>query len=217
VVCLNEWSSKRNKQVAQDGHLVWALPLAIIVVSTLLVIVLGWASLIGIAVLVLFLPVIQCVTTSMISIRSTRVHYTDMRVKLCTSMLQGMKVTKLNNYEDSYDMRVNEARKKELAALRKELAIWAMTLVVTVISPVVATAATFFLYILSDDAHVLTASRSFTVLLLFSTLRFPISYAGRLLGSTLSICHYTHDSANFSPHARSDSSILSNAAYFGFS
>jgi hypothetical protein len=95
-----------------------------------------------------------------------------------------MKVTKLNNYEDSYINRITDARKKELSALRQELAVWALTLVATVISPVLATAATFFLYILSDDAHVLTASRSFTVLLLFSTLRFPISYAGRLLGST---------------------------------
>jgi DMSO reductase anchor subunit len=93
-------------------------------------------------------------------------------------------VTKLNNYEDSYKNRITEARRKELLALKKEHAVWALTLVITVISPVVATAATFFLYVLSDETHVLTASRSFTVLLLFLTLRFPISYAGRLLGST---------------------------------
>lgn len=94
-----------------------------------------------------------------------------------------IKVTKLNNYEESYQKRITEARRKELATLRKELAVWALTLVLTVISPVVATCATFFLYILIDSSHVLTASRSFTVLLLFSALRFPISYAGRLLGS----------------------------------
>lgn len=94
-----------------------------------------------------------------------------------------IQVTKLNNYEDSFQKRISEARRMELATLRKELAVWALTLVLTVIPPVVATCATFFLYILIDDTHILTASRSFTVLLLFSSLRFPISYAGRLLGS----------------------------------
>lgn len=79
-----------SMQVAQDGHLAWALPLAMIVVSSLLIIVLGWTTLIGVAVLMLFVPIIRGVTTSMITIRSKRVKFTDLRIKLCTSMLQGV-------------------------------------------------------------------------------------------------------------------------------
>jgi len=69
--------------------------------------------------------------------------------------------------------------------LRKELAVWALTLVLIVVSPIIATAATFAVYVLIDEDNVLTASRSFSVLLLFSALRFPINFAGRLLGSKL--------------------------------
>lgn len=73
-------------------------------------------------------------------------------------------------------------REKELALLRKELAIWACTLFMTVLSPVLATAATFSVYVLVDEDNILTAAKSFSVLLLFATLRFPINYAGRLVG-----------------------------------
>jgi len=94
-----------------------------------------------------------------------------------------IKVTKLNCYEDKYQKSASEAREKELYYLQKELAVWALTLVLTVISPMIATAATFAVYVLIDEDNVLTASRSFSVLLLFSALRFPINFAGRLVGS----------------------------------
>jgi ATP-binding cassette subfamily C (CFTR/MRP) protein 1 len=92
-------------------------------------------------------------------------------------------VTKLNNYEANYQARVTKIRDSELSLLRKELAVWALTLVVTVSSPLIATAGTFILYVLLDDENILTASRTFSVLLLFAALRFPINYAGRLAGS----------------------------------
>jgi hypothetical protein len=96
-----------------------------------------------------------------------------------------MKVTKLNSYEDSYRSRITEARDNELSYLRQELAVWSMTLVLIVVSPMLATAATFSVFVLIDEGNILTASRSFSVLLLFSALRFPINFAGRLLGSEL--------------------------------
>lgn len=73
-------------------------------------------------------------------------------------------------------------RHEELRLLRQELAIWAVTLMLTVISPVLATAGTFAVYVLIDEGNILTAAKSFSVLLLFSALRFPVNYAGRLLG-----------------------------------
>jgi len=44
--------------------------------------------------------------------------------------------------------------------------------------------------VLVDENNVLTAAQSFSVLLLFSALRFPINYAGRFMGSKFfeSIC-----------------------------
>ena len=88
----------------------------------------------------------------------------------------------MNNYEENYQQRVEEARHKEVGELRKELFVWALSLVVTVISPSLAAGATFIVYALADESNVLTAAETFTVLLLFNALRFPINYFGRLLG-----------------------------------
>jgi ABC-type multidrug transport system fused ATPase/permease subunit len=56
----------------------------------------------------------------------------------------------------------------------------------TVSSPVLATALTFATYVLTsteEDPHLLTAADTFGVLLLFGALRFPINFAGRLIGN----------------------------------
>jgi len=101
-----------------------------------------------------------------------------------------IKVTKLNNYEGKYEERIAGARRKEVACLEKELNIWAFTIFVMVVSPVLSTAATFAVYVLADEGNVLTAAQSFSVLLLFSALRFPINYAGRLIGREYDVFIY---------------------------
>lgn len=86
-------------EVTQEGHLIWALPLSICLVSFFLYRTLGPSTLVGIVVLTGFVPIIQIVTTQMLAIRQKRVKYTDRRVEIVSNMLQGIKVTKLNNYE----------------------------------------------------------------------------------------------------------------------
>lgn len=169
-------------EVAQEGHLIWSLPLAIALVTIFLVLIMGPVSLVGIGVLIGFVPIVERITSRMLKIRQQRVKWTDRRVDIVNAMLQGIKVTKLNNYEENYERRVQEARDKEVEFLSKELAVWATTLFVTVLSPVVATAATFAVYVLVNENHILTAAMSFSVLLLFAALRFPINNAGRLIG-----------------------------------
>ena len=169
-------------EVTQDGHLIWALPVSIFLVSFFLYQTLGPSTLVGIVVLIIFVPLIERITAKMLKARSKRVVFTDRRVEIVSNMLQGIKVTKLNNYEKNYQTWVEETRKRELKHLRTEMAIWATTLCMTVTSPVLATAATFVTYVYLDEGNVLTASNTFGVLLLFATLRFPINYAGRLIG-----------------------------------
>jgi len=79
-----------SSQVAQEGHLIWALPLSIILVTICLVLVMGPTTLVGVAVLVLFVPVVQQITAKMLAIRNRRVEMTDERVGIVSAMLQGV-------------------------------------------------------------------------------------------------------------------------------
>ncbi|KAL3764321.1 hypothetical protein ACHAW5_008918 [Stephanodiscus triporus] len=171
-------------EVTQEGHLVWALPLSVLLVSYFLIETVGPSALSGIAVLVGFVPIVERVTSAMMRIRTRRVAHADVRVELVSGMLKGMRVTKLNNREDDYLRRVTGVRDAELRLLSKEQAVWATTLLVMVTSPILATAACFSTYVLVDGGskNVLTTSDAFGVLLLFLALRFPINFAGRLMG-----------------------------------
>ncbi|GKY95413.1 hypothetical protein MPSEU_000502800 [Mayamaea pseudoterrestris] len=174
--------SQKLFEVAQEGHLLWSLPLSVLMVTALLLWVMGPTTLVGIAVLLMFVPVVGKVTSVSLAIRQKRVTKTDERIEIINAMLQGIKVTKLNCYEENYKKRIMETREQEVALLKRELSVWACTLFMTVLSPVLATAATFSVYVLVDENNILTAAKSFSVLLLFAALRFPINYAGRLVG-----------------------------------
>ena len=166
--------------VAQEGHLIWALPLAISLVTIALVVVMGPVTLVGVGVLVINVPLVQRITTSMLRIRSKRVKWTDKRVESTNALLQGIQVTKLNHYEHHYEAILGDTRDQELHYLEREAAVWATTLSVSKLSAAMASAATFATHTLSGN--ILTAATSFSVFLLFAALRFPINYAGRLMG-----------------------------------
>lgn len=170
-------------EVTQDGHLIWSLPLSTILVTIALYFIMGITTFIGIFVLILFVPIVDRITRIILYIRKQRIQQTDHRIQMITTMLQGIKVTKLNSYEDQYLYRITTVRNKELQLLRYELAAWAMSLVLMVSSPVIATASTFTVYVLINNGNnTLTAAQTFSVLLLFSALRFPINFFGRFIG-----------------------------------
>ena len=182
VTTLVAVDTQKLYEVTQEANMIWSLPLSVLLVTVFLLVIMGPVTLIGIVILLLFVPLASFVTNKMLQVRQQRVKATDKRIEIASNMLQGIKGCKLNNYEKNYLEKVTQVRDEELRLLRKELAIWAVTLVMTVISPVVATAGTFAAYVMIDEDNILTAAKSFSVLLLFTALRFPVSYAGRLLG-----------------------------------
>ena len=167
-------------EVAAEGHLIWSAPLSMTIVALMLMFVVGPAMAVGIAILLLFAPFVQKISNRMMEIRKNRVKVTDRRVEIVNAMLQGIKVTKLNNYESRYIERIRKVRDEELGLLRRELYVWSVVMAIQFISPVVATAGAFAAYVLTGN--ILTTADAFTALLLFNALRFPINYASRLIG-----------------------------------
>ena len=167
-------------EVTSEGHLLWSAPLSMILVAVALIVVIGPSMVVGVVTLISFVPVVKWITNKMTEIRKQRIIVTDKRVEIVNAMLQGIKVTKLNNYESRYVTRMNEVRRKELALLRKELYVWSIVMAVQFISPVLASAGAFTAYVLSGN--LLTTADAFTALLFFIALRVPINFASRLVG-----------------------------------
>lgn len=167
-------------EVTAEGHLLWSAPLSMLLVAIMLMAIVGPSMAVGICLLLLFVPVVQVVSNKMVEIRKRRVKMTDLRVEIVNAMLQGIKVTKLNNFEERYTQRIMLVRNEELNLLRKELYVWSMVMAIQFISPVAASAGAFAAYVY--NGNVLTTADAFTALLLFNALRFPINYASRLVG-----------------------------------
>jgi hypothetical protein len=106
-------------------------PLSLLLVTWFLCYSMGTSTLVGIVVLIAFLPINNMVTKQMTILRSQRVELSDERVEITCSMLMGIRSTKLNGYEQKYKERVEEVRHRELKLLAKEQACWATTLVMT--------------------------------------------------------------------------------------
>jgi hypothetical protein len=77
-------------EVTQEGHLIWSCPLSMLLVLILLLIVMGPTTLVGMAVLVMFVPLVQMVASKMLAIRRERIKITDERVEIVSAMLQGV-------------------------------------------------------------------------------------------------------------------------------
>ncbi len=169
-------------EVTQEGHLIWSCPLSMVIVTVLLLVTMGKATLVGMASMVLFVPFVKKVVMRMMTIRRKRAVFTDKRVEVTTSMLQAIRFCKLNHYEEKFIERMHNARKSEMHWIVKELSVLGWTLTITVLTPVLASAITFMTYAVMNGGNVLTSSETFTTLLLFSGLRFPINYVGQLIG-----------------------------------
>ena len=104
----------------RDGHIIWSAPTAILIVIAFLLLIIGPSSLVGAAILIGLVPLSKKVAYTVVKIRSKRVAVADERIEIITAMLQGIKGTKLNNYEDQFESRVTEARQREMKLVRKE-------------------------------------------------------------------------------------------------
>lgn len=140
-------------EVMHEAHQIWSCPVAIVVVMTLMLVIIGPSSLVGGAILCALVPLSKTVTYHIVRVRKKRVAVADERIQIVSAMLQDIKITKLNCYEDRFEARVLEARKREMAYIRKEQALWGCTLIIVVSTPVIASFATYATFVLVSDEN----------------------------------------------------------------
>jgi ABC-type multidrug transport system fused ATPase/permease subunit len=168
--------------VMLEGHNLWSCPLLIILVSVLLWVIMGPELTVGVGVLIIFVPVVQQMVSRMLRIRKARSILTDTRINILASMLQGIRVAKLNHYESKISEHVGAVREQEMKLLRSELFMWGWVLTSAVCSPLLALVASFSFFALADESNLITPANAFSALLLFGILRFPINMTARLVG-----------------------------------
>ncbi|XP_046866471.1 ATP-binding cassette sub-family C member Sur [Drosophila willistoni] len=166
------------------AHYAWAIPFKISVVIYLLYLKLGISAVIGAIVCILIMTPLQFIIGNAMSKNAEVIaKYTDERLKKIHDTLIGIKIIKLNAWDEVFMRKIQTARKKELKYLNKDAVYWTLMTILTHISTVLITFVTLAVYLTwprkteqeNEEAYLnFNASRLFSALALFQQLTVPL-------------------------------------------
>ncbi|GLC77558.1 hypothetical protein PLESTF_001955200, partial [Pleodorina starrii] len=145
-----------------------AAPLAVVVSLTMLWFQIGWATLVGLAVLLLSTPV-----SNLARHRNEMLKASDSRMKLVGQFLVGVRVIKMYHWEQPQAESITDCRADELRALRNMIPSKVAMQTLLYVLPQLAGVLSFLTVGLTNP-QALTAARAFSSLVLFQIMRFPL-------------------------------------------
>ncbi|TDH72543.1 hypothetical protein CCR75_004880 [Bremia lactucae] len=151
---------------------VWFSIFQIVVACYLLWQQIGLATIAGVAVILLVLPIAAGLSKLMRRLQLNLMAVKDERIKICNEVLAGIKVVKMQAWEHSFTKRVLEYRSEELMKLRSYIYARSGSKTLFLAIPSFVTVASFYAYVLLG--HTLDVGTALTSLALFNILRFPL-------------------------------------------
>ena len=149
----------------------WSAPLRIGIALYFLYQLLGYASLVGFASLIVIFPFQGFVSRSVAKCRKNALRLSDRRIKSMTEIIGGIRVVKFFTWEESSLKRVFEIRKRELKQLLRLANLSSLNIVLFNLNPIILAVVVFAV---RSCYAPLTANEAFTALSLLNLIRFPM-------------------------------------------
>ncbi|KAI1280800.1 Multidrug resistance-associated protein 1 [Halotydeus destructor] len=175
IVNLMSVDSQRLFDVMNYLNLLWSAPLQIGLALYFLWLELGWATMAGVVVMVVMIPLNGLVAKMTEKMQTKQMKRKDERVKAMNEILSGIKVIKLYAWEESFMSLVLGLRKKEVRQLKNIAYLGSIVNFLWTCTPSLVAVSTFAVYVLSDERNILDAKKAFVSLALFNLLRFPLT------------------------------------------
>ena len=175
--------SVKIANVTSSFHLLWAsVPAELIIGITLLYSILGYASIAGLAIMVILIPIKIIIARSFSKVQARIMEATDARIQTTSELLQSIRVIKYSAYEDRFLSDVQGKRLIELQRLRRRFALWTLAVTLYNTTPVLITFFSFLIYTVVEQRS-LTPSVAFPALSLFALLRIPLDKLAETLAT----------------------------------
>ncbi|KAI1286880.1 ATP-binding cassette sub-family C member 3 [Halotydeus destructor] len=152
----------------------WASPLQIAIAMYMLWQQLGVATLAGILVMILLVPVNGYVASKMRTTQQRVMKVKDKRSKLMNEIINGIKVLKMYAWETSLSDQVKGFRSKEIDELKQQTKYMAFISFTIGCTPIFVALVTFLTYTLIDENNILDPSKTFVSLSLLNILLWPL-------------------------------------------
>ncbi|GFO14038.1 canalicular multispecific organic anion transporter 1 [Plakobranchus ocellatus] len=184
VVNLMAVDCQRIQDVMSYTFMIWSIPLQIGIAVYLLWITIGLPVISGVALLVLLVPFNILMAYNQGRLQRENLEWKDKRIKMTSEVLSGIKVLKLYAWEESFQDKIMEIRRKEVSVLTKLAWINAFSIFLWTCAPYLVCLVSFATYVVIYPGEVLTADMAFVTLSLFNILQFPISFIPEMVSFT---------------------------------
>lgn len=169
--------AQRLQDLMNYMNSIWSSPLQICLSLYFLWRELGASSFGGVAVILLMVPATRVIAQKMGALQKKLMKAKDARIELNSEVLSGMKIIKLQAWEEPFSDRIIKLRQAELSQLLWYYVVSALSGMLWTFTPMAVALATFAAYIWSG--HDLDVASALTSLALFNVLRFPLSMLPR--------------------------------------
>ncbi|KAJ3186178.1 hypothetical protein HDU85_007618 [Gaertneriomyces sp. JEL0708] len=151
----------------------WTAPMQVAICISLLIYVLGWPALAGVAVMVCMVPLGGKIGKLVAHRQRALIRATDRRITAMNETLQGIRIIKFFAWENHYLNMIKALRDNELSRLRAYLFTTGSSRLVWYSAPILVSVLTFMTFTRIAGRE-LTAEAAFTGLALFNALRSPL-------------------------------------------
>uniref|UniRef100_A0A0N4ZSR3 ABC-type xenobiotic transporter n=1 Tax=Parastrongyloides trichosuri TaxID=131310 RepID=A0A0N4ZSR3_PARTI len=155
-------------------HAFWSMPMQFFIALYLIYREVGMAFLSVIIISIIMIPVNKYISTK-IGVYSTKMmRMKDLRMRLITETIKGIRSVKLSNWERHFEREINEIRKNEVKFLEYRKYLDALCVYLWASAPVLITISIFGTYTLWME-QMLTSAKVFTCLALINMLIVPLN------------------------------------------
>ena len=174
IINLMAVDSFKVSEISAYLHFLWAeTPVQFVLAIVLLYQILGYSSFVGIAMMVLLLPVNMIIAKRFAQVQKKILAATDARIHTTNEVLTNIRIIKYFAWEQRFLGTVDEKRVVELRQLRNRYIIWTIAATIWCGAPIMITFLSFLVYTVVEKRD-LIPSVAFTALSLFSLLRIPL-------------------------------------------
>ncbi|CAG2114251.1 unnamed protein product, partial [Medioppia subpectinata] len=165
----------------------WLTPTIVIIATCLLWPQLGAATLAGVAVMILLIPINSLVLTREHRLWRKIITLTDRRVSAITEIINNIKVLKLYAWEPAFMKRVSERRASECRELIMVMVSGVFKNAISTATPYLVSLCSFTAFLYMSDQNILDPNKAFVSLLLFNIIKGSIQTIPALVTATI-IC-----------------------------
>ncbi|KAG0212130.1 Multidrug resistance-associated protein 1, partial [Mortierella sp. NVP41] len=168
-----------------------SVPLEIAIATWMLYELIGWSIFVGIAAVVLMMPIHAKLAGYFQSFRAAKMKAMDSRLRLVNEVLGGMKIVKLYNWEEPFKERIAVVRRDEVMVLKQFGVVFSFVGLVFTSTPLIITLVSLAVYATHGGPNAgpgdMNPQTIFVSISLFGLLARPISVMSSTLSQLTSI------------------------------